>query len=138
MGWFRVVTRGVLVLGVLSTVASAQPPPPLPAVNLGFTSFLDGGPPAGPGFYFQEYGQYYTAGRFRGQDGQTLPIPGSIDAWVSLNQFICSALALAVGWRAGTHRPEPAAEPVNEYGKSLRTLEAERRELDRVLGDLFR
>ena len=61
----------------------------LPALNLGFTSFLDGGPPAGPGFYFTEYGQWYHADRFPG-----LPLPpgaskpDSIDAWVSLSQGI--------------------------------------------------
>jgi hypothetical protein len=80
------MTRGFFVLGLLSTAASAQQP--LPAVNLGFTSFLDGGPPAGPGFYFQEYVQYYTAGTFRNQQGDEIPLPGSIDAWVSLNQLI--------------------------------------------------
>ncbi|MFK5927787.1 MAG: transporter [Desulfuromusa sp.] len=55
-----------------------------PAINLGFTSFLDGGPPAGPGFYFTEYLQFYTA-----DDFADLPIPGQeVDVWVSLNQFI--------------------------------------------------
>ena len=55
-----------------------------PAVNLGFTSFLDGAPPAGPGFYFTEYLQYYTADKLA-----DLPIPNpKVEAAVSLNQFI--------------------------------------------------
>ena len=53
-----------------------------PSVNLGFTSFLDGGPPAGPGHYVSEYLQFYTADRL--QDGP----PGEIDAWILLNQYI--------------------------------------------------
>jgi anthranilate 1,2-dioxygenase (deaminating, decarboxylating) large subunit len=55
-----------------------------PSVNLGFTSFMDGGPPAGPGFYFQEYVSYYTANKLA-----DLPVPNpEVDVWVSLNQFI--------------------------------------------------
>ncbi len=56
-----------------------------PAVNLGFTSFLDGIPPAGPGWYAAEYVQFYTADHL-----PDLPFPGdpSLDAWISLTQII--------------------------------------------------
>ncbi len=55
-----------------------------PSVNLGFTSFLDGGPPAGSGLYFSEYLQYYTADEFT-----DLALPDAeVEALVSLNQFL--------------------------------------------------
>ena len=81
----RVVGVFFLLLAVLPTTAPGQG---LPPVNLGFTSFLDGAPPAGPGLYFQEYVQYYTAGIFRDQDGDRVPLLDSLDLWVSLNQLI--------------------------------------------------
>ena len=58
-----------------------------PSVNLGFTSFVDGGPPAGPGVYFQQYLQYYTSDEFK---DKTFP-PGmepELDVTVSLTQLL--------------------------------------------------
>jgi anthranilate 1,2-dioxygenase (deaminating, decarboxylating) large subunit len=47
----------------------------LPSINLGFTSFLDGIPPAGPGFYFQNYFEYYRAEKFADANGRCLATP---------------------------------------------------------------
>jgi len=55
-----------------------------PNVNLGFTSFLDGGPPAGPGHYISEYLQYYTADKLK----DFPPGDDDVDVWVLMNQYI--------------------------------------------------
>ncbi|WP_115709805.1 SphA family protein [Legionella sainthelensi] len=60
-----------------------------PVVNLGYTSFYDGSPPSGPGFYFQDYFQYYTSNRFNDQNGNKLPLPRTdLDVIANVTQFI--------------------------------------------------
>ena len=77
----------------------------LPSVNLGFTSFLDGGPPAGPGFYFTEYIQYWSSDDFTdNRGGNLLPSDANedLEAWISLSQFLYqSDKALLFGGKWG-------------------------------------
>jgi hypothetical protein len=92
----------------------------LPAVNLGFTSFLDGGPPAGPGFYFQQYFQYYHASSFRDAKGDDLPLPSpSLNAYISLSQFIYQSnqtVPLTLGGRWGIDVILPVVGVDASYG----------------------
>ncbi len=80
------------LLLLAATSASAYD---LPPVNLGFTSFLDGGPPSGPGWYFQQYLQFYDSDKLADDNGDSIhaPTPSglkkhSVDAFVSLTQLI--------------------------------------------------
>lgn len=88
-GWRGIYFWGVALAMVLSSgFAGAYD---LPSVNLGFTSFLDGGPPAGPGLYLSQYLQYWTSDKFTDQDGDRL-LPSQADedlaVWISLTQLI--------------------------------------------------
>jgi hypothetical protein len=44
-------------------------------LNLGFTSFMDGAPPSGPGWYVQQYLQTYRNGKLKDADGKDLRVP---------------------------------------------------------------
>ncbi len=76
----------------------------LPSVNLGFTSFLDGAPPSGPGFYLTQYMQYWSADEFKSNNGgELLPSAAGEDlsAWISLTQLIYQSdteLVLGAKW----------------------------------------
>lgn len=75
-------TAVALVTALMSLAAIAYDEP---AGNLGFTSFLDGAPPAGPGWYYTQYLQFYST-----DEMPDLPFPGDpqLDAWVALFQVV--------------------------------------------------
>jgi hypothetical protein len=77
--WSRLIACVMLLLPAAAPALAYDEP----VVNLGLTSFVDGVPPAGPGFYFAEYVQYYTSDKF--VDG---PPHSRLDAWSSVNQFL--------------------------------------------------
>jgi len=72
----------VLTLLLASSAWAYQQPLGL---NLGFTSFMDGAPPAGPGWYIAEYISYRHANRFANIPGGSDP---GLNVWVNLNQFL--------------------------------------------------
>lgn len=84
---------GGLALGMLSSQTSLAYD--LPSLNLGFTSFLDGAPPSGPGWYAQQYVQFWRSARLKDGDGNNSVIPtpngfrsAEIDANIGLTQLV--------------------------------------------------
>jgi hypothetical protein len=74
----------LLVLTSASVEAQSEPP----GINLGATSFLDGAPP-GPGVYFFQYFQDYSAREFKDANGQTVPFPDPrLNVQVSISQVV--------------------------------------------------
>jgi hypothetical protein len=99
-----VVLSVSLIVGLLWAPSAQAYDLPL-GLNLGFTSFMDGGPPAGPGFYFTQYLQYLSSDDFTDDDGDGI-LPSfadeDLEAWVSLSQFIYqSDKALLFGGKWG-------------------------------------
>lgn len=123
------ITAAVLLLEcvLLAERTAAQS---LPPVNLGLTSFCDGLPPAGPGFYYQQYFQFYSADSFKDDDGDDLDVPDqpSIDVWASLNQFIYQSnqeLFFGGKWGIDLIVPivgtdlDPGSLPIQDNGSGL-------------------
>lgn len=76
-----VVVVMILAFGLLTPALGFDQP----LINLGFTSFVDGGPPSGPGHYFQQYFQYMNYTKFPDHGGS--PKAGA-KIWGSLSQYI--------------------------------------------------
>lgn len=73
------MTKKLVFLIILAAVAlydrSALAYDETAAVNLGLTTILDGVAPAGPGWYYQNYFEFYRSSSLNGADGQRLPLP---------------------------------------------------------------
>ena len=99
----------------------------LPPVNLGFTSFLDGAPPSGPGWYFQQYLQTLRSGKLMDANGDQIQLPtasglkpAEVDVNVSLTQVVYqSDQELMLGGKWGINAMLPYAgfdlEPADNF-----------------------
>jgi hypothetical protein len=117
----RASSAALATFPTLAVAADVSTAPSLPLVNLGFTSFLDGGPPAGPGFYFAQYIQHYSSTEFTNHKGDEIPLLGDLDLWVSLSQFTYQSdqpLLFSGKWGVNTFIPvvsidvDPGSIPV--------------------------
>lgn len=74
----------VLAALLLSSLQIHAQQVPLPPVDLGATSFLDG--VGGPGFFVQEILSPFHASRFTGGNGEKLPGNNSVDAFAAITE----------------------------------------------------
>lgn len=118
----RLFHLAVVAICLLSTGLPSALAYDLPSVNLGFTSFLDGGPPSGPGLYFSQYFQYIRGDRLTNSNGDDL-LPSFADeelnVFVSLSQLIYqSNQCLLLGGKWGLDLIVPIVGTDLSYGGS--------------------
>lgn len=94
------VVAGLTIAGMAAGVPAGAAD--LPAVNLGMTSFLDGMPPAGSGWYGTQYLQYYTTGRVNDNAGNKIGLPKQdIDLFAGLSQLVYQSPLTYAGMHPG-------------------------------------
>lgn len=126
----------LLFVGGLSTALAYDQPL---TVNLGATSFLDGGLPNGPGWYWESYNQFYNTHRFNDNEGHKLPLPRqSFHAFANLNQvlYISPHKFLGVHWGFDILLPLLVAEDIDD-GLHHRVLDATTGVGDLLIGPLW-
>jgi hypothetical protein len=88
-----------------------------PQLNLGPTSFLDGAPPAGPGFYIMQYLQTYS-GQLKDNSGKNLALPKhKVDVDASLTQLLYvspNKISPNLSWGINTVVPVVLSADVND------------------------
>lgn len=85
----RIARRALLIAPIcIMAMAGSIRASDLPSINLGLTSYLDGVLPSGPGFYYQNYIEYYSASRINDGLGHRLPLPRqSLSLVADVNQI---------------------------------------------------
>ena len=104
---------GILLLSGVMDGAYAYD---LPALNLGFTTFIDAAPPAGNGWYFSQYVQHYRADKFKDKNGNTIGLPDpEVNVTVGLTQAIFISEFQLLGGNAGINFILPEVSPHASY-----------------------
>lgn len=96
----NVIKKGFLAGTVVLASVSAYAYD-LPTVNLGLTSFMDGGLPAGPGWYSQTYLQNYDASKLVDNNGNTLGLPKTDLSYQAIIEQVSYMSNMRVGQHAG-------------------------------------
>jgi hypothetical protein len=79
--WGRFLVISVMLFGLMTPAMGFDQP----LINLGFTSFVDGGPPSGPGHYFQQYFQFIHAYKLPNHPASP---SADVDIFGSLSQYV--------------------------------------------------
>ncbi len=87
MGNSRFWGRCVVISAVVCVLMTPAMGFDQPLINLGFTSFVDGGPPSGPGHYYQQYFQFIHAYKLPNHPAPPAQT-ADVDIFGSLSQYV--------------------------------------------------